>query len=129
MPVVDIEWVAGHAEGTDATDRTDVGPPAQALADALGRVFGVPPGRCWVRLRRLDASDYAENDASVAADERPVFVTLQHARPPWGAARDAEMHAVTDAVAAVFRCTCQRVHVRYAPAAAGEQAFGGRWVG
>ena len=39
---------------------------------AIGRALGTPPGRTWVRLRTLDASCYAENEASVPAPGLPV---------------------------------------------------------
>jgi phenylpyruvate tautomerase PptA (4-oxalocrotonate tautomerase family) len=123
MPIVDIEWVAAD---------TDHAPTAQALADAVGLAFGAAPGRVWVRLHRLPAADYAENGVGVgngdANGARPVFVGVQHAHAPQGDARDAELAAITAAVAAAFGRDPGRVHVRYAASAAGHQAFGGRWV-
>jgi phenylpyruvate tautomerase PptA (4-oxalocrotonate tautomerase family) len=119
MPIVDIEWVAADA---------DHAPTAQALADALGLALGAVPGRVWVRLHRLRAADYAENGAGAGDGERPVFVGVQHAHPPQGDARDAELAGITAAVAEAFGREAGRVHVRYAAAAAGHQAFGGRWV-
>ena len=119
MPILDIELV-----------QPDGAPPlaavlTQALADAAGRVLGAAPGHSWVRLRVLPAAHYAENEAPVAADELPAFATVLHARPPQGDALAAETAALTQALAACLGRSPQRVHVQYAPAAAGRQAFGG----
>lgn len=121
MPIVDVE-IIGDAEPAAASGTL------ATLADALGAIFGTTPGRTWVRLRALPASAYAENGIAVTSAELPVFVTILHARPPDGAARAAEVLAVTRAVAAWARREAQRVHVQYAPAAAGRQAFGGKLV-
>jgi phenylpyruvate tautomerase PptA (4-oxalocrotonate tautomerase family) len=121
MPVVDVEIVTAN--------EPDAAPPsAAALASALGRVFGSPPGRTWVRLRSLAASDYAENDAPIADRDLPVFVTVLHAHLPRGAELAGEVTAITDTVAGVLRIAPARVLVQYAPAAAGRQSFGGRLV-
>ncbi|MFO1413836.1 MAG: hypothetical protein U1F10_08005 [Burkholderiales bacterium] len=121
MPIVDVEVVrtAGGHSGM---------PAASALASALGRAFGSPPGRTWVRLRWLDASCYAENDEPTAGAALPVFVTILHAHPPHGAALASEAKSVGETVAVLFGMSAERVHVQYAPAAAGRQAFGGRLV-
>ena len=122
MPIVDVEIVG---DGEPATGS----PSAAALADTLGGIFGTAPGRTWVRLRGLPPSAYAENGIEVSSAGLPVFVTVLHACPPEGDARAAEVLAVTRAVADWARRDPQRVHVQYAPAAAGRQAFGGTLVG
>lgn len=120
MPIVDIEIVrAAHRVGV---------PSANELADALGEVFRSPAGRTWVRLRRLDPECYAENGLSVAESEQPVFATVLHACPPIAQALAAELAALTRTLATLCGCEPDRVHVQYAPAAAGRQAFGGRMV-
>jgi len=121
MPIVDVELVV-------APDPAGTGGQARVLADALGRVFGTSPGRTWVKLRELPAAAYAENETEHAPGGLPVFVTVLHARPPEGPARDAEVLAVTRAVAAWCDRPAELVHVQYAPPAAGRQAFGGTLV-
>jgi phenylpyruvate tautomerase PptA (4-oxalocrotonate tautomerase family) len=121
MPILDIEPVLDVRLAVDPT-------LAQRLADAAALVFGQAPGRVWVRLRPLPAAQYAENGAVVADDERPTFVTVLHAHPPEGDARAQEAAALTGAIASVLGCPALRVHVQYAAAAAGRQAFGGRLV-
>lgn len=121
MPLVEIEVVGDdEAAGGQVT--------AQALADAIGQTLGSPVGRTWVRLRRLARADYAENGVAPGADGGPVFVTMQHAHPPAGAALVAEVAAVTQAVALCIGRAPERVHVDYAPPGAGRVAFGGRLV-
>ncbi len=119
MPIVDVEIIAPPVTAA---------PNASALADALGTVFNTPPGRTWVRVRLLDAACYAENQTAPAAAGLPVFVTVLHARLPVHEALAAELDAVTRAVAAWAGRSADQVHVQYAPAAAGRQAFGGRLV-
>ena len=121
MPIVDIEFVRPD------TDLAKL-PAAGTLAAAIGQVFGSPPGRTWVRMRTLDAACYAENESTLPEGELPVFATVLHAHPPVGAALAAEVRALTGAIAACCACPSERVHVQYAPAAAGRQAFGGSLV-
>ena len=122
MPILDIDIVQADGAAPPVASLT------QALADAAGRVFASAPGRTWVRLRTLPEAQYAENDAIVTRDQLPVFVTVMHAQPPEAAARAAEAAALTQALATGLGCTPDRVHVQYAPPAAGRQAFGGRLV-
>ena len=119
MPIVDIQIVQRDGAAPAAASLT------QSLADAAGRAFGSAPGRTWVRLSTLAASHYAENGASLGADEWPVFVTVLHAHVPQGEALECEIAALTAAIAACVEREPQRVHVQYAAAAAGRQAFGG----
>jgi phenylpyruvate tautomerase PptA (4-oxalocrotonate tautomerase family) len=123
MPILDVEPVQAAHTALDPT-------LAHRLADAAAAVFGSAPGRVWarLRLRPLPATQYAENGVVVAADTLPVFVTVLHAQPPQGDARAQEAAALTAAIARVFGRADERVHVLYAAAAAGRQAFGGRLV-
>ena len=121
MPIVDVEVVSANAEFNPQ-------PSLAALASALGRVFVSAPGHTWVRLRVLTDSCYAENDAPLSSESLPVFVTVLRASPPEGVALQAEMEAVTEAVAAWLARSPQQVHVSYAPSASGRQAFGGKLV-
>ena len=121
MPIVDIELVG-------ADDAPGMAMPAQRLADAIGQALRSPPGHTWVRLRTLDRTAYAENGAAVAANEGPAFVTVLHAHPPTGPALAAEVAALTRTIANCIGRSPDRVHVQYAAAAAGRQAFGGRLV-
>lgn len=122
MPIVDVQLVCPH--GTEAPPV-----PAQALADALGRVWGSAPGRTWVRLQVLSSASYAENEVRVDEAGLPAFVTVLQAHLPQGEALAAEVLAVTSAVAQCLGRPTDRVHVQYAPPGAGRQAFGGRLVG
>ena len=121
MPIVDIELVR-------VSERE--GPPVSpaALASALGAVFGSSPGRTWVRVRFLPSSAYAENECEVSAEQLPAFVTVLQAHWPVGEALAQQVHQVTQAVAGCLSVSPERVHVQYAPEAAGRQAFGGNLV-
>ena len=121
MPIVDVELVC-----ESEVEFGNVSP--RAFADAIGAVIRTPPGRTWVRLRFFDSAQYAENDVSVSKTELPVFVTVLHARPPVAAALSAEVSALTATVAKLTGRPAERVHVQYAPAAVGRQAFGGELV-
>ena len=121
MPIVDVELVCDSRDEFGSVS-------ARAIADAVGRVFGSPPGHTWIRLRFFDSAYYAENDVSVSKTELPVFVTVLQARPPVAAALAAEVLAVTETVAKLTGRPAEHVHVQYAPAAAGRQAFGGKLV-
>ncbi len=121
MPIVTVELVA------DA-DRALEHNLAQSLADAVGRVLNSPSGQTWVRLRSLGRNEYAENGSKVEADELPVFVTVLKRQLPLGAELQAEVAALTQAIAQVVCRPVACVHVEYAPAAAGRVSFGGKLV-
>ena len=118
MPIADVRFVRGRAPHP-------IPPSAQQLADAIGRALASGPGQTWVRLQALEASQYAENGANVDEEDLPVFVSLLLAHPPQGEELAAQAVAVTYAVASCFARQPERVHVEYAPAAAGRVAFGG----
>lgn len=118
MPIIDVEVVCS----TEAEFRAV---STQALADAAGAALSSPPGRTWVRLHRLDSACYAENGQALPAGGLPAFVTVLQAHPPQGAALAAEVQSLTGAIAEALGLAQERVHVQYAPAAAGRQAFGG----
>ena len=59
------------------------------------------------------------------AIRRPVFATVLRAHLPSGDELAAEAAALTTTIAACVGRPFERVHVQYAPAAAGRQAFGG----
>ena len=118
MPILDVELVCvSEAEFRSAS--------AAAVAHAVGKVLSCEPGRVWVRLRRLDRDCYAENEVSLSEAELPVFVTVLHAHLPTEQVLGAEAVALTEAVARAVGRSAERVHVQYAPAGAGRQAFGG----
>ena len=121
MPIVTVEVVADP-------DRRLEHNLTQSLADAIGRALRSPPGQTWVRLRMLQRNEYAENGALVDAAELPIFVTLLERQPPTGAELQAEVTALTHAVAQVIARPAGSVHVEYAPAAAGRISFGGKLV-
>ena len=118
MPIVDVELVA---------DRVPAG-MAQALADAAGAALGAPAGTTWVRLRALPPSCYAENVAAGPTDVLPVFVTVTKRALPARTRLVQEVDALTQAIAGIVGRPPQRVHIEYAPAAAGRIAFGGELV-
>jgi hypothetical protein len=121
MPIVDVELVCVSEWGRPLVS-------ASALASALGAVFGSSPGRTWVRVRFLSSSAYAENDCAVSPEQLPVFVTVLQAHLPVGEALTQQVHQVTRAVASCLLLPSERVHVQYAPEAAGRQSFGGNLV-
>ena len=121
MPIVTVELVADP-------DRPLERNLTQSLADTVGRVLSSPRGQTWIRLRLLPRDGYAENDALVDAAELPVFVTLLERQPPTGAELQAEVTALTHAIAQVIGRPVTCVHVEYAPAAVGRVSFGGKLV-
>ena len=124
MPIIDVELVC-HSEAEFGVVSID------ALANALGNALGTVPGRTWVRMRYLGSNAFAENQvsaAAIASQGLPVFVTVLVTRPPEMRALTAEIETITAIVATCVGRSPERVHVQYAPAAAGRQAFGGRLV-
>jgi phenylpyruvate tautomerase PptA (4-oxalocrotonate tautomerase family) len=121
MPIIDVEIVIAPRAALPAG-------LAQALADAAGRMLDAPAGRVWVRLRTLDATQYAENGEPHEPDGLPVFVTVLHARMPAMPELAAEARSLGTAIAACVGTRPDRVHVEYAPPGSGRIAFGGTLV-
>ena len=121
MPIITVELVG---ESADVPERT----LAQVLADSIGRALASPPGQTWVRLRWLARHDYAENDSSLSADQLPVFITIIKRKMPSPVELQAEVAAVTEAVAAAVGRASDQIHVEYAPPGAGRVSFGGKVV-
>ena len=117
MPIVDIDWVGALPPAADAL--------VSHLADRVGDVLGLDPGRVWVRFNAI--GHYAENGVP-PGDEPPVFVRILHARPPSGEALKAEVTALTAALAEATARPVHSVHLEYAAPGAGRVAFGGRLV-
>ena len=121
MPIVTVELVV---DADRAVERS----LTQSLADSIGSVLGSPRGQTWIRLRLLPRDGYAENDALVDAAELPVFVTLLERQTATGPELQAEVTALTHAIAQVIGRPATCVHVEYAPAGVGRVSFGGKLV-
>jgi phenylpyruvate tautomerase PptA (4-oxalocrotonate tautomerase family) len=119
VPIVTVEIVQSQVDSPAGV--------AQSLADAIGRALQSPPGQTWVRVRGLPRAHYAENESTLN-DDLPVFVTVMKRQLPPVPELAAEIAALTAAIAQVTRRPPERVHVEYAPAAAGRMAFGGRLI-
>jgi phenylpyruvate tautomerase PptA (4-oxalocrotonate tautomerase family) len=120
MPIVTIEVVTDQKALPDDA--------AQRLADAIGRGLDSPPGHTWIRLRSLARSQYAENASTLDAGELPVFVTIVQRHAPQGDELEAQIAALTDAVASVLTRPSTCVHIEVASPAAGRWSFGGTLV-
>lgn len=122
MPILDVEIVtaaeSAHAPGLPAG-------LAARLADVAGVVFGTPAGRTWVRLRRLDGADYAENGGGPEPGVLPVFVTVLQLDPPDAGDLATQVGALARAIADATDRPVEHVHVLYEPPARGRIAFGG----
>ena len=99
---------------------------SRALADATGQVLGTPPGRTWVCLRRIPATDYGENHCDTPP--APLLVSLRLRRLPPLGERPALVQALTQAIARAAQRAPEQVHLLLEPAASGHQAFGGELV-
>lgn len=121
MPIIDVELVCVSEQEAPRVS-------AAALSSALGDVFGSPPGRTWVRVRFLPSSAYAENECELGPEQLPAFVTVLQAHWPVGEGLAQQVNQVTQVVANLLSRSPERVHVQYAPEAAGRQAFGGHLV-
>ena len=121
MPIVTVELVVDP-------DRALEPSLAQSLADAIGHVLNSPPSQTWVRLHALERASYAENRSVVDVGDLPVFVTVLKRQVTLGAALQAEVGSLTQAIAKVVSRPVASVHIEYAPAAADRLAFGGKLV-
>lgn len=116
MPILDVEVVGQHA--------TD--PPVETLAEriaaSVGAALGVPSGQLWVKVRKLAASNYAENGPAQPA--LPVFArVLVRTKDP--AVWPSRAAAIAAAVAEATARPEQAVHVIFEPDATGRVFFGG----
>lgn len=122
MPILDVEIVG-------PPDDTQLDGLALRIADAAAEVFQSAPGETWVKLSVVPAERYAENGGGPPPDVRPVFVHVLKRRAPHGAELQAEVHALSAAVAAACARPIENIHLVYAPDGHERAAFGGRIVG
>ena len=120
MPVIEVEVVSDESLPSGL---------ARELAADLALVLGDRPDGTWVRLRRLEASSYAEGDGGPPPGVRPVFVTVLRADLPGDDALRDEARRVAAAVAVACRRPPENVHVMYQPPGRGRAAFGGELLG
>lgn len=119
MPILDVEIVV-TAGGTLPQGM------AAAIADAAAAVFRTPIGGTWVRLHDLPQERYSENGGGPDPDVQPVFVRVLKTNALQRAELQAEVSALTLAVARACNRPLENVHVMYDPPAFGRTAFGGR---
>jgi phenylpyruvate tautomerase PptA (4-oxalocrotonate tautomerase family) len=119
MPILDVEVVLPPGE------KLPEGMSA-AIAEAAAVVFRTPPGQTWVRLHELSQGHYSENGGGPDPELQPVFVRVIKAAVSRESELQAEVLALTTAIAQVCTRRVENVHVLYDPPAAGRIAFGGR---
>lgn len=121
MPILDIEIIMKPgemiAEGL-----------AREIADAAATIFGARARSTWVKVRGIDAAQYAENGAEPSDEVCPVFVSILKARLPSAEDLRREVERLTPAIAAICGRLPENVHIIYLPEGAGRVAFGGRVV-
>ena len=121
MPIVDVHPVVSASRKLPEN-------AAQTLADSISRVLNARRGRVWVRVTELPAGQYAENGATLADNDLPVFVRVLHADSPEEDTRGKEAAALAASVAACLGRQVEQVHIEYAPPGRGRIAFGGKLV-
>ncbi len=119
MPILDVEVVGSIA----AEVRNGL---ARRLADVAGEVLHSRPQGTWVKVRYLDAADYAENAGGPPEGVLPVFVRVLKGTVSGGEALAQEIDALAEAVADLCGRPKENVHIVYEPPAVGRIAFGGR---
>ncbi len=119
MPILDVEIVV------TAGCRSSQG-MAAAIADAAAAVFRTPTGGTWVRLHELPRELYSESGGGPDDDVRPVFVRVLKSNLLQDAELQAEVSALTLAIARACNRPPESVHVIYDPPAVGRTAFGGK---
>ena len=121
MPIVDVHPVVSASRKLPEN-------AAQTLADSISRVLNARRGRVWVRVTELPDGQYAENGATLADNDLPVFVRVLHADWPEEDTRGKEAVALAASVAACLGRQVEQVHIEYAPPGRGRIAFGGKLV-
>ena len=126
MPIVTIELMTdeGFPSGTTLPSAETI----RDIADALGDVFDSRPSGTWLKFREQPRELYAENDAELTENVRPVIVEILKAELPDPASLATEARAICLLVAKALMRPPENVHVIYQPAARGRVAFGGELV-
>ena len=118
MPILDVELIGPVPERIRAG-------LASRIADAAGKALESRPQGTWVKLRFIEASDYAENDGGPPAGAEPVIVSVLEAAPLSGDALAERAVHLTTVIADACGRSAESVHLIFEPAAAGRIAFGG----
>ena len=118
MPILEIEIVLQPGEIL----MSDL---AARLADAAAEIFKSEPRGTRVRLRTLDAVQYAENASGAGSDVFPVFVSVLKARLETDIL-GTEADQLAESLAHICNRPKENVHIFYQPEARGRVAFGGK---
>ena len=98
---------------------------AQRLVDAAGQVFESAPQQTWLKLRFMDAQDYAEN-AGPAPMPLPVFVRVMLRSSIELEERRRLARDLAHAFAELCARPVTRVHILFDDPGQGRVAFGGK---
>ena len=121
MPIVDIE-IVGDVRETG-------GRRARAIARGRGGTGVRIPAREYVGARpHAGPRILCGNAIALAPSDLPVFVTVLKRQLPERNALVREIAELAQAIASTVGRPVARVHIEYAPAAAGRMAFGGTLV-
>lgn len=121
MPILDIEIVANNSSQEPTAELT------QSLADTAAKVFGIPRGTVWGKLRIIPPWQYAE-DHGKPDSVSPVFDSILKPRIPDSNTIETEISQLTQALANTLNFPAENIHILYQPDAEGRVAFGGRVV-
>lgn len=117
MPILEVEVVGEIA----APLRHGL---AQRLVDAAAQVFETAPQQSWLKLRFLDAQDYAEN-AGPAPSPLPVFVRVKLRSALELEERRRLARMLARAISELCARPIARVHILFDDPGQGRIAFGG----
>lgn len=121
MPIVEIQIVGELSPERRAG-------LARRLAQAAGHALAARPNATWVTVIPVALEAYAEAGGGPPPGVLPVFVRVARREVPAREAFDAEVLALTRAVADACGRPSQHVHVLYEAPASGRLAFGGKVV-
>jgi phenylpyruvate tautomerase PptA (4-oxalocrotonate tautomerase family) len=121
MPILDVEIVG------PIPDEVRAGLAAR-IADAAAAVLSSPPHGTWVKLRFIDAREYAENGGGPTSGVEPVLVSILQAKPLSGPALAEQAARLTTAIATACRRPAQNVQIVFQAPAAGRVSFGGKLI-
>lgn len=121
MPILDVELV-------NSPDDAHLENLAQRIAESAAAVLHSPPGETWVKVSVIPLEMYAENAGGPPEGVVPVFVRVMKREVEHGERLQAEVKALTAAIAEACARPVENVHLVYAPDAKGRVSFGGHLV-
>lgn len=118
MPILDVEYIYESGEKVPAD-------AAQRIANLAAKIYRTSPGATWVKLKRLEKKNYAENSTSIEDTPSPVFVKVLKKKLGTDVELQSEAKELASGIGSILNRVTENIHIKFESEGLGRIAFGG----